>query len=224
MFRWQGETVPARSKTAPAWKQAPVDFNHPPRDYVAHPIHGWSVLVEKQLVDESPKLAKRALERLEAKLTTAAAVLPAAALPDLRKLKIFLMVGSKATGGGRNNGLEYFRAEAPRITTGSIHGWAESIVIFDAENYVKLSDSWAIKALVHEFGHAQHLEHWPEDRADIYNTWDHAMHAGLYQTVREEDKGTHAPNYAAQNHLEYFAELTAIYFVGAGYFPRDRTG
>ena len=42
--------------------------------------------------------------------------------------------------------------------------------------------------------------------------------------MREEDKGTHNPNYAAQNHLEYFAELTAMYFVGANYFPRDRAG
>jgi hypothetical protein len=40
--------------------------------------------------------------------------------------------------------------------------------------------------------------------------------------VREEDKGTHNPNYAAQNHLEYFAELTATYFAGNSYFPRDR--
>ena len=109
------------------------------------------------------------------------------------------------------------------------HDWldprmARSIVIYNAENYVKISEFWALKGLIHEFGHAHHLEHWPEDRADIYDAWNHAMKAGLYQVVREEDKGTHNPNYAAQNHLEYFAELTAMYFVGAHYFPRDRAG
>ena len=50
------------------------------------------------------------------------------------------------------------------------------------------------------------------------------MKAGRYQVVRGEDKDTHVPNYAAQNHLEYFAELSAMYFGGANYFPRDRAG
>ena len=94
------------------------------------------------------------------------------------------------------------------------------VVIFSAENYAKLSEFWALKSLVHELGHAHHLEHWPE-HADIYDTWDHAMKSGLYQAVGEEDKTAHMPNYAAQNHLEYFAELTAIYFVGCNYSPKD---
>ena len=89
-------------------------------------------------------------------------------------------------------------------------------------SHCNLTDHWALKTLVHEFGHAHHLEHWPEDRADIFDAWQAAMKAGLYKTVRPDDAHTHNPNYAAQNHLEYFAELTATYFVGNSYFPRDR--
>jgi hypothetical protein len=142
----------------------------------------------------------------------------------VRKVKLFLMYGPKATGGGRKSGLEYFQRGAPHH-----HKWldprmASSIVIFDASNYLKLSELWARKPLVHELAHAHHLEHWPERRADIHNTWKHAMDAGLYQVVREEDEKTHVPNYAAQNHLEYFAELSAMYFGGGNYFPRDRKG
>jgi Mlc titration factor MtfA (ptsG expression regulator) len=211
-------------KTAAAFQQAPVDFNHPPREYLAHRLHDWEVLVEKQLAEDAPELAKSALARVEAKLGEVAKLLPAAALPDLKRLKIFLLYGPKSKAGGRNNGLEYFSAEAPRH-----HNWldprmASSIVIFNADNYARLSEFWALKALVHEFGHAQHLEHWREDRADIFDNWQSAMARGLYQVVRDEDKGTHNPNYAAQNHLEYFAELTAMYFVGANYFPKDRAG
>ena len=119
-------------------------------------------------------------------------------------------------------GLLSLTADAPKH-----HDWldarmASSIVIFNADNWMKLTEHWAFKALVHELGHAQHLEHWPEERADIYDTWQTAKRAGLYQTVREEDQGSHNPNYAAQNHLEYFAELTATYFAGNSYFPRDR--
>jgi len=214
----------ADRKTAPALKQAPVDFNHPPRDYVPRELHGWTVLVEKQLADEALQLSKTVLARLESKLAEMADTLPAAALPDLREVKIFVMYGPKATAGGRTNGLEYFQAIAPRH-----HDWLDprmgsSIVIYNAANYTTLSDLWATKALVHEFGHAHHLEHWPERRADIYDAWDRAVKAGLYRVVREKDKHAHFPNYAAQNHLEYFAELTAIYFAAANYFPYDRAG
>jgi hypothetical protein len=209
--------------TAPAVKQDPVDFNHPPREYVARTIDGWSVLVEKQLVKESPLLAKAALSRLAAKLSQLSTLLPPHTLPDLQKVKIFLMFGQRAKEGGRSNGLEYFRRNAPRYLDWLDPRMGSSIVIFDADNYVKLSQFWALKALVHEFAHAHHLEHWPEAQPDIYDTWDHAMKAGLYQTVRDKDKGTHMPNYAARNHLEYFAELSAMYFVGCNYFPHERT-
>ena len=189
-----------------------------------HRVQGWSVLVEKQLAAEAPELAKTTLARLEKKLGETVAVLPAAALPDLRQVKIFLLYGPDAKAGGRQEGLEYFGANAAEHQDWLDPRMARSIVIYCAANYAKLSEFWALKALVHEFGHAQHLEHWPENRADIYDTWDRAMKAGLYQVVREEDKDTHKPNYAAQNHLEYFAELTAMYFVGTNYFPRDRAG
>ena len=211
-------------KTAPPLKQAPVDFNHPPRAYAPRELRGWNVFVEKQLLDEQPELARKALERLAEKLGEAGAALPRAALPDLRKLRLFLMYGPRAKGGGRNNGLEYFRGDAPKY-----HDWLDprmgsSIVVFDAANYVQISDLWAIKALVHELAHAQHLEHWPEDHPPVFDTWEQAMKAGLFKTVHPDDKNAHSPNYAAQNHLEYFAELSAMYFVGANYWPRDREG
>ena len=180
--------------------------------------------MEKELVDGDAKLAERAQKRLGEKLGLMVKALPAVALPDLRKVRIFLMYGEKASRGGRKSGLEYFQRTAPKH-----HAWLDprmgsSVVIFSAMNYVSLSDLWALKALVHEFGHAHHLEHWPEKRADILDTWRHAMDAGLYQVVREEDKKAHVPNYAARNQLEYFAELTAMYFARGNYFPYDRAG
>ncbi len=216
------EEEPPRRPTAIARQQAPVDFSHPPRDYKTRRLKGWEVLIDEQLANEAPELATSAVGRLETKLGEIAAILPANSLPELRRVKVFLLHGPQAKAGGRENGLEYFRAEAPQHW-----GWldarmASSIVIFNAANYVRLTDQWALKSLLHEFGHAQHLEHWPEDRADIYDTWQDAMKGGLYQAVREEDKTTHNPNYASQNHLEYFAELTTTYFAGNTYFPYDR--
>jgi hypothetical protein len=48
---------------------------------------------------------------------------------------------------------------------------------------------------------------------------------GDWYAKRMYEEGSSDYKYhAAQNHLEYFAELTAIYFVGADYFPKDRAG
>ena len=210
--------------TAKPLQQAPVDYNHPPREYISHRVLGWEVLMEKQLADEDAATAEASLRRVETMLGKIADVLPTARLPNLQNVKVFILFGAKAKAGGRDNGLEYFRVDAPMH-----HAWLDarmgrSIVIYDAANFHKLSDAWTLKSLVHEFGHAQHLEHWPEDCADIYDAWQAAMKAGRYQVVKEEDKDTHLPNYAAQNHLEYFAELTAMYFVGGSYFPKNRAG
>jgi hypothetical protein len=58
---WGVEAAELTRKTAAARQQPPVDFNHPPREYVAHRWHGWEVLVEKQLVEEDSTLGKMAM-------------------------------------------------------------------------------------------------------------------------------------------------------------------
>jgi hypothetical protein len=189
----------SKRSTAPAVTQTAVDFNHPPRDYVSHRSHGWEVLVEKELAEESPERAKAVLARLDSKLGEIAKVLPTKTLPDLQKVKIFLMHGPHAKSGGRSSGLEYFRSDAPKHYEWLDPRMASSIVIFNAENYQELTDLWALKSLMHEMGHAHHLEHWPEDHAEIFETWKTALAAGRYKSVRPEDKDAHYPNYAAQN-------------------------
>lgn len=210
--------------TAPPIAQEPIDLNHPPRDYAARAVRGWQVFVERQLLDEDPGMAEKALARLDRKLGQAEQLLPAGALKDLRGLKWFLLYGPKAKGGGRSNGFEYFQRIAPDHFPWLDPRMGGGMVIYSAENFVSLSEFWALKGLLHEFGHAQHLEHWPENRADIYDAWKHAMDAGLFQTVRSEDRDTFLPNYAAQNHLEYFAELTVMVFDRVDYYPYDRAG
>lgn len=214
--------APSARATAPAIRQAPVDFNHPPREYAIHRIQGWQVYVELQLERESPKVARAALMRLDQKLHLALTSLPPAAVRGLRKLRLFMLYGTRAKAGGRVNGLEYYQAGAAAYQNWLDPRMEHSVVIYNAENYIKLSDLWAIKSLIHEFGHAQHLEHLPAQRADIYDAWDHAIKSGMYKTIRDEDKAAFSPNYAAQNHLEYFAELSAMYFVGANYYPHNR--
>lgn len=199
------------------------DVNHPPRQYAERKLAGWNVFIEQQLLDEDPATAKKAVARLEAKLGQVAAALPAAALPKLQGVKFFLLYGPKAKGGGRSSSFQYFRPAAPKYSPYLDERMANSVLIFSAYNYVGLDDLWAAKGLVHELAHAQHLLHWKEKEPGIYDAWDAAMKAGLYKSdVAAEAKNIKTLRYAAQNQLEYFSELSAMYFVGCNYPPVNR--
>ena len=208
--------------TALAISQKPVDFNHPPRDYATNRVRGWTVLVESQLAAEAPVLARRALERLDTKLGEAMAVLPEGSHARLRGLTLFLMYGEASALGGRDNGFEYFQRTAPRHYPHLDPRMAGSIVVYSATNFVWLSDFWALKALVHEFAHAHHLEQGPEFHAGLYDGWDSARKRGLYRNVTDERGRRIEQGYAIQNHLEYFAELSCMYFAGCNYAPTNR--
>ncbi len=214
-------TTPVR-KISPALALPSVDFNHPPRDYVPSQVRHWTLFVESELLQEDPDLARQAMARLNEKLGKAVAVLPASASAPLRHLKFFLLFGEKSRHGGRNNGLQYFRRAAPDHNRHLDPRMASSIVIYSASNFVWLSEFWALKALVHELAHAHHLEQWPERRADIYDAWAHAKETGLYRNIQSDKGRTLVQGYALQNHLEYYAELSCIYFVNGDYYPFTR--
>jgi hypothetical protein len=199
------------------------DVNHPPRQYAERKLAGWNVFIEQQLLDEDSATAKKALTRLEAKLGQVAATLPADSLKTLQGVKLFLLYGPKAKGGGRSSSFQYFRPGAPKWSPYLDERMANSVLIFSAYNYAALDDLWAAKGLVHELAHAQHLLRWKEKEPGIYDAWDAAMKAGLYKSdVAAEAKNIKTLRYAAQNQLEYFSELSAMYFVGCNYPPVNR--
>lgn len=189
---------------------------------MTHRVRDWMLFVEIELAQEDPGLARRAMTRLNEKLGEALGVLPTSASAPLRRLKFFLLYGEKSRGGGRDSGLQYFRRAAPDHNRHLDPRMASGIVIYSASNFVRLSEFWALKALVHELAHAHHLEQWPERRADIYDAWAHARQAGLYRNIQDDKGRTLSQGYALQNHLEYYAELSCIYFVNGDYYPFDR--
>jgi hypothetical protein len=202
--------------------QAVVNYNDPPREYTTTRAGTWTIKVEKQLLADAPAVAKKAQTRLRKKLGEAIEALPDASHARLKELDIFLMYGPKSKGGGRDNGLEYFQKTAPEHHKDLDPGWGSSMVVYCAENYVQISDFWAVKALVHEMAHAHHLEQWPENQPDILQAWENAMKLGLYHGVKDDEGKIVDKAYATVNQLEYFAELSCMYFVGCNYQPFDR--
>jgi hypothetical protein len=219
---WVGWLAVATVAAGAVAAQKPVDFNHPPREYVVTNAQGWTVLVERELIQEHPELAGRARRRLDSKLAQLRTILPPHTQPVLLRLKLFLMLGEKSKLGGRNNGAEYFQRTAPAHFAYLDPRMASSVVIYSAENYVWLSDFWARKVLFHELAHAWHLEQWAEAQPNILQTYRAAKEAQLYGRVPGDDGRTLEHGYAATNQLEYFAELSCMYFVGCHYYPFNR--
>ncbi len=233
LFAWLMNAVTASGTPSlaawqePAATQPParhaISYRRPVREYKEVRMGDMKVAVEKQLQAEAPQIAAKALERLKAERTRALAALPAKAAKQLGKIHFFLMYGPKAKGGGRNNGLEYFQKNAPEQHPELDRRWGDAIVVYCAQNYVQISDLWAQKALLHEFAHAYQLEQWPEHQADIQSAWEHARDSGLYRHVRDIETGkTLESAYALVNQLEYFAELSCMYFARCNYQPTDR--
>ena len=216
-----GASTEAR-QTQPPPPQKPVDFNHPPREYMLTNAQGWSVWVEKELWAEHPALASNALARLDRKLDEVCRALPGHTQAVLYRLNIFLMLGEESRFGGRDNGAEYFQRHAPEHFPHLDPRMGRGLVIYSARNFVWLSEFWSRKLLVHEFAHAWHLEQWPETQEDIWTTYQAAMAKKLYREVKTDDGNTLVLGYAAANQLEYFAELSCAYFVGCNYQPFGR--
>jgi hypothetical protein len=132
------------------------------------------------------------------------------------------MYGPKARGGGMKDGLQYFPEAAPDHHPEADPNWRNAIAVHCADNYARITDFWALKALVHEYAHAHHLIHWGPRQPEILSAWQNAMDRGLYRGVVDEKGKRHELAYAGVNQLEYFAELTCMYFIGCNYPPRSR--
>lgn len=200
-----------------------ADFNHPPRVYECKKVLDWDLLVEKELIATDTPLANRAEKKLENKLKEMLTLLPLRAQKVYANLKLFLMGGKKMHGGGYNSGAEYHQKVAPQFYAYLDPRMASSVVIYSAENYDWLSDFWSLKVLVHEFSHAFHLEQWPEDKPEIVTAWQHAVDANLYHDVIRHDGTILKKGYAITNALEYFAELSCMYYCGCEYTPYSRS-
>lgn len=196
-----------------------IDYRNPPRVYEEVTSQGRTYLVEKQLMDEDPSTAREAVKRLGENIDEAIKTYPLHAREGLETVRFYLLYGSRATGGGRDSGLIYFREVAPDHRAELDPDWRNVIVIYCADNYRNITDLWAQKAVAHELAHAYHLQNWPENQDDIVEAYETAMKRGRYRNVKNNKGGVTQMAYATVNQLEYFAELSCMYFFECDYFP-----
>ncbi len=200
-----------------------IDFRNPERAFVDVPHGTRFIRVEKQLLDENRPLAMKSIERLKITMDLALDIFPGHSHPFIAKQQFWLMYGPKARGGGLPSGASYFRPGSPDSNKLLHPDWNSAVVVNDAENYLGLSELWAMKVVLHELAHAYQLEQWPEQEAHIQAAFDHAAAESLYRNVPEDTGATIETAYALSNQLEYFAELSCMYFARCNYRPFNRS-
>ena len=207
-----------------ATDKASVNYRFPPRSYVQKTGGHWDVYVEASMRLGDPKLYHDALNKLNKTLDSLYSLLPAQAKTELKQLNVFLLWGEAAPKGGRKNGMSFIRLGEPDNYHYLDPQWENAVVVYSAENLMYLNELWTRKALFHELSHAWHILNWPEKHPPIYQSWERAKNTSRYTQVKDI-KGTVIESaYARKNQLEYFAELSAMYFVGGNYFPYDKAG
>lgn len=212
--------LPCLPAAAATEGKSTVDFSDTRRAYTRLP--GEFDIRYETGMEADRTLTETSTRKLTATLHEIIAALPAHTRPEFRATTYFLMWGARSPHGGLKSGMRY----VTRGSSNPLHDprWQGAIVVYSAENFAYLDALWSKKALAHEMAHAWHLLHWKPKDPKILGPWDNAVARGLYRDVKDYKGQTIADAYARHNQLEYFAELSAAYFVGINYMPFDRKG
>ncbi len=181
----------------------------PTSDYEAREIEGWTVRVNRRLLDGP---GDRALRLLRSKLEEVVRTVPLLAVVELRKVPIWLGVND-----GHAPGAEYHPSREWLVANGYNPEKAKSVEIGSAANFVK----WSVEQpsmLLHELAHAYHDRVLGFKHPGIRAAYDEAKSRGLYESVLRFN-GRRERAYAMKDEKEYFAEGTEAFFGTNDFYP-----
>lgn len=181
-----------------------------------------NIFYEVDVSAENKQLSENACTRLKISVYEIMDTLPAHAGKKYDRIKFFILLGERSPSVGLRSGMRFVRKGEPKKSNGYDQAWENGIVVYSATNLMYLSELWTKKAIMHEMAHAWHIWHWAEKHPPIYSAWKHAHSNGLYRNVKDTRGVINPQAYALTNQLEYFAEISAAYFVGINYYPFDR--
>jgi len=155
-------------------------------------------------------------EKLRAQIDQLNRVLPAEKVARLRRVPVYVH-----TGQYKPFGCAHHPSRSWLVAHGYPAEMANSIEIGDWREFRSLVLTQPA-CLLHEYAHAWEFNV-PAMTQLIKPAYDHALKAGLYQSVDYIGQPSPRPAYALENEKEYFAELTEAYFGRNDFFPFVRT-
>jgi len=188
----------------------------PTRQYVDHSLQGWTVKVNRTLMEDRSELGTKALALLDQKLAEIARAVPERACAALRKVPIWLGVDD-----GRAPCSEYH----PSAEWLKSHGYnpdkAKGVEIGNATRFLEWSVDQPAMVL-HELAHAYHDRVLGFDDPAILAAYRTAIEGHRYDRVRHMS-GKVERAYALVDPQEYFAEGTEAYFGRNDFYPFNRS-
>jgi hypothetical protein len=186
-------------------------------------ISGWQVHIHKDLLEKEAAASAKALAGLKTMLDEIVRVVPAPAVAELRKVRLYLSPAYGADGSHAeyHPGAQWLRDHG---RDPAMARCVEFSGVRDFEAEMKRMPNFVL----HELAHAYHDRFLPGGygHAGLQKAYEKAKAAGIYDRV-ERSSGDGRPNrveraYAMTNAMEYFAESTEAYFSRNDFFPFDR--
>lgn len=180
--------------------------------YETQTVEGWTVHVNRQLLNEEAELGTQALRLLKAKLYDITRVVPSKALDELRKVPIWLGVDD-----GPAPCAEYHPSKEWLIDNGWNPDKARCVEIGNASRFLEWSKDQPAMIL-HELAHSYHDRVLGFENPDVLEAFRKARDAKLYDAVLHNN-GRENRSYAMTDHKEYFAEGSEAFFGTNDMFP-----
>jgi len=184
----------------------------PTSDYAVKKIEGFKVLVNKELLDGHPQLAKDTLRLLEFQLYQMTRVVPKKALEKIRKVAVWV---EYAHPGHRC--MCYHPSRQWLIENDFNPEKERSVEIANARNFLKwtVAQPWMV---LHEFAHGYHHNVLGHGHPEVRKAYNDAVKSKKYESVLHIN-GRNQRAYALNNDKEYFAECSEAFFGTNDFYP-----
>ncbi len=203
-------------------RQTRVNYRYPERFYDRSNSH-WPIFIERPENQQDIKVYDKAVARLTKTLDMIFTKFPYATHAKLKTVTFYIMRGSKHRLGGESGGARYIHHKIEQYSLHDNH-WNNAVVIYSADSFLYHNDIVTNQLIVHELAHAWHFLEWTYQYQPIIDIWLNSRNNGLYQSVKDYAGRNISPAYATTNEYEYFADLSAMFFVGGTYHPFDKQG
>lgn len=184
-------------------------------DYVQTQMRGWTVVVNRRLLQTQSIMTRRALVLLDRKLVEIERTVYRFPLRRLQRVPIWMEGGEN---GAR--GLAFHPSAQWLSDRGYNPAKAQAVEIHNVRDFLEWEreQPWVV---MHELAHAYHHRSLGDNNEDIKSAYENARRSGSYDSVRYHDGSTRRA-YAMNNDKEYFAEITEAYFGTNDFFPFNR--
>jgi len=212
----QAESAPAGKAVRSSNRRAPGPNSK--KAYVAtdqyakRSLEGWTIYVNKELLNGQKELGDKALRLLETKLYEIRRRVPARALATLQQVPIWLGVDD-----GPAPCSEYHPNREWLRENGYNTDKVKCVEIGNATRFLK----WTLdqpSMVLHELSHAYHDQVLGFDYPPIKEAFQKAVASKNYESVLHHN-GRIERSYALSNHKEYFAEACEAYFGTNDMYP-----